>query len=72
MPFGLCPRCRQFGYERLRTYAHCVNCNYSPELERASSRRNFDRFEEVAGPAIEEHPPSRSHGELTKLLTEET
>ncbi len=27
-----CPRCNDRSYEVLRTHAHCVSCNYSPDL----------------------------------------
>lgn len=28
-----CPRCGGYGYESLRTYSHCVNCNYINDRE---------------------------------------
>lgn len=27
-----CPRCNDRSYEVLKTHAHCVSCNYSPDL----------------------------------------
>jgi DNA modification methylase len=36
MSFGVCPRCREMGYEKLKSYSHCVNCEYSPELFQGS------------------------------------
>lgn len=34
MCFDRCPRCSSLRYEMLRTHAFCVECNFSPELER--------------------------------------
>jgi len=31
--FSICPRCAERGYDRLRTHAYCVSCNYSPDFE---------------------------------------
>lgn len=35
MGFLKCPRCGDRSYEILKSYAHCISCNYSPEFERA-------------------------------------
>jgi hypothetical protein len=29
--FGRCPRCGSWSVEYLKTYAHCLDCNYTPE-----------------------------------------
>lgn len=31
--FLTCPRCGEKGFDRLRTHAYCVECNYSPDFE---------------------------------------
>lgn len=28
-----CPRCGGYGYETLKTYSHCVNCNFINDRE---------------------------------------
>jgi len=33
MEWQRCPRCEAEAYEKLETYAHCVECLYSPEFE---------------------------------------
>ena len=38
-----CPRCEELGYERLRTYAHCVNCNYFDDY----SNQNTSALDEI-------------------------
>ena len=38
--FQKCPRCSEFGLERLRTHSHCVQCNYSED----GSIGTFDGF----------------------------
>jgi hypothetical protein len=34
MCFDRCPRCSSLRYELLRTHAFCVECNFSPDLEK--------------------------------------
>ncbi len=28
-----CPRCGGYSLERLQTHSHCLECNYSPDLD---------------------------------------
>lgn len=34
MRFARCPRCNFKSYEILATHSHCVDCSYSPDLDR--------------------------------------
>ena len=31
--YTFCPRCGELACELLKSYSHCVNCNYSPTLD---------------------------------------
>jgi hypothetical protein len=33
MKFKKCPNCQEMALERLETYSHCVQCNFSPVLK---------------------------------------
>lgn len=31
--FSICPSCGLEGFDRLKTHAYCVQCNYSPDFD---------------------------------------
>lgn len=39
MALTRCPRCGFSSYENLSTHSHCVDCNYSPDLDREQIRQ---------------------------------
>lgn len=33
MSIHYCPRCGEESFEKLRTHSHCLQCNFSPDLD---------------------------------------
>ena len=45
MSISACPRCRYQSYELLKTYAHCINCNYFFDF--SEEAKNEERLREA-------------------------
>lgn len=51
MSVRYCPRCSELTFEKLRTHAYCMECNYCPDIDDYHPKRPIEHwvFQHVPG-----------------------
>lgn len=52
MSIGYCRRCGAESFEKLRTHAYCMQCNYSPDLDEPYDEEPVMKWVEKMVPRI--------------------